>query len=311
MRLLTKQLKYLSIGVAVICVVTLAFFFRQGLSPSGLLTLVIIGCLSGGIYGLIAASLSLIFGVLKVANIAHGGLMLLAAYAAFFLSPFVSFVIWIPLTLALMFFIGLLIHTSVIKPILGHGSEYDRPILATFAISLILQNLMLVFWTGRSYFLFSSVPVPITDLLGFLGGVIATFSLWSVLTKTRLGMSIRATAQERELATMLGVNAHRVDRLAYGIGILYAGFAGILIALVFAFDPTYGLIYTFKGFTVVVLAGTGSFIGALIAGLILGLVESIGGYYLGSGMQNFIVYVVFIIILLFRPQGFFGNIRSL
>lgn len=271
---------------------------------------------------MIAASLSLIFGVLKVANIAHGGLMLLAAYAAFFLSPFVSFVIWIPLTLALMFFIGLLIHTSVIKPILGHGSEYDRPILATFAISLILQNLMLVFWTGnsrqivtewtgRSYFLFSSVPVPITDLLGFLGGVIATFSLWSVLTKTRLGMSIRATAQERELATMLGVNAHRVDRLAYGIGILYAGFAGILIALVFAFDPTYGLIYTFKGFTVVVLAGTGSFIGALIAGLILGLVESIGGYYLGSGMQNFIVYVVFIIILLFRPQGFFGNIRSL
>ena len=284
------------------------------------LDVVIGGLIMGGIYALIAVGLSLQYGVGRVLNVSHGEFIMIGAFATWSLytvlgiSPLISLVICGPV----LFIIGFLIHRTLFQYLRGKaesvGAFADSSLLASFGLLFIIQNVALLIWKAdiRGYsYLESSVSIfgalfAAHRLVALLFAVVISLAFYLFLTRARLGKAVRAAAEDPDTAQAMGVNIHRVLAVCFGLGALMAGFAGVLISMMYEMQPNMGLEYTIIAIIVVVLGGLGSITGSLIGGFILGLVGSIVTYF-DPGLSLIAYYVIFILLLLIRPTGLLGK----
>ncbi|MEM2889428.1 MAG: branched-chain amino acid ABC transporter permease [Candidatus Bathyarchaeia archaeon] len=275
------------------------------------------GIIFGCIYALVASGFSVSLGFTKMLNLAHGEVMIFASYFCYFLfksfslDPFLSLLIILPVyfSVGFVFYKGLLKYSS--------KSSSEGILLLFIAISTILQNLGLLFWlpTQRSITLeyaaspimLFGVAIPPIYLIGGIAGFAAIFVLHIFLTKTRTGMAIRAIPQDSDLARACGINSYFMGRIAFGLAFLCCGLAGVMVAVMFTFNPASGVTYLLIALAVVVLGGLGSIFGCLAGGLVIGIAGSLGAYFFGSGVQLLISYIIFLIVLLIRPKGLFGR----
>jgi len=273
--------------------------------------------LLGGIYALIAVGLTLIFGIMRVVNFAHGEFLMLGMYLAFWsfalwgVDPYFILVVAVPL----FFAIGLGVYALVMRGVI-HAS-HNVQIFTTVGLSTALQNVALVLWTGDFRFVRpweSSVVVRIlgaafnlSQVIAFAVALIFTLALFAFMKWTHAGRVMRATAQDGEAATLMGINTDRVYRLAFAIGIACVGVAGVLVSPLYSVYPTAGLQFVLLAYVVVVLGGLGDIVGALLGALIVAGVEVIGSYVFGSAWKEVIYFVLFIAVLVFRPAGLFGQ----
>jgi branched-chain amino acid transport system permease protein len=277
------------------------------------------GVLIGGAYALIGVGLTIIFGVMRIINFAHGDLVMLGMYASYFLftlgnvDPFVSIVFVFPL----LFLFGAILQKTVINKVLNALPQ--NQILLTIGIGLILSNTMMLLFTSdyriisttysSGSFRLGEISVSTPLLLSFVITAAVTAVLYWFLLKTDTGQAIRATAQDRDAAQLMGVNVKRMSVLATGIGAGLAAVAGSLISPTYYIFPQVGQPFTLKAFVIVVLGGMGSVMGATVGGIIIGATESLAGAYISSGLKDLVVYVLFLLILLFKPAGLFGKSR--
>lgn len=275
------------------------------------------GILIGGVYALIGIGLTIIFGVMRVINFAHGDLLMLGMYATFYLftlgkiDPFVSILITIPV----MFILGGLLQKYLINRILGALPQ--NQILLTIGLGLVMSNSIMLAFTSDYKILTTSYSSSSFNVLGisvstplaisFSITVAITIALYWFLLKTDTGQAIRATAQDREAAQLMGINVKRMSIIAFGLGAALAGTAGALISPTYYIFPQVGATFTLKAFVITVLGGMGSIVGATLGGVVIGIAESVGGVYLGAGWKEVIVFVLFLLVLLFKPSGFFGK----
>lgn len=277
----------------------------------------ITGIMIGGIFALISVGLSLIWGVMRIINFAHGEFLMIAMYIAYFLvakggwDPYLTIIVTAPA----LFLIGVLIFQVTIRPILKDPSM--NQIMLTLGLSLILQNLALVIFkadvltTSTAYtrmnFMLGPVVVRGSQLIAFVGSAIAAYALYWFLQKTDTGRAIRAAAQNRDAAVLMGINVRTTYLLAFGLGSASLGVAASLMIPFYYTSPTVGLFFGLIAYVVVVLGGLGNFMGALVAGLIIGMTESIGASILPGSLSRVLTFGIFIVVLLFRPQGIFGG----
>lgn len=284
-----------------------------------LANIVAVGVLLGGIYALVSVGLNLIFGVIRVVNFAQGEFVMLgmygtfAAYAALGLDPFLAPFIVVPG----LFVLGAVVQRIIIQPL---RAEPSMQIFATFGLLLLLQNLVLAATRGAAY----SVPSPtaqlgitigplqvgVVRLLALAAAAAVAVALGLFLRRTLLGKAIRAVAQDRNAALLMGVNVERVYMLTFGLGTALAGLAGCLLAPIYTLSPQIGTNFILPAFAVVVLGGLGSVAGAFVGGLIVGMTEALAGYYLDPALKHAVLFAVFILVLLVRPSGLFGHVGA-
>lgn len=278
---------------------------------------IVTGVMIGGVFALISVGLSMIWGVMRIINFAHGEFLMIAMYIAYFLTakagwdPYLTIFVTAPL----LFLVGVLIFQGTIRPILKDPSM--NQIMLTLGLSLILQNLALIVFKAdvltsstaytRMNFMLGPVVVRGSQLIAFIGSAITAVFLYWFLQKTDAGRAIRATAQNRDAAALTGVNVKTTFLLAFGIGSATLGIAASLMIPFYYTSPTVGLFFGLIAYVVVVLGGLGNFIGALVAGLIIGLTESVGAAMLPGSLARVLTFGLFIVVLLFRPQGIFGG----
>ncbi len=279
--------------------------------------LIINGLLLGGMYALISIGLTLIFGVLEIVNFAHGEFLMLAMYGSFWLfqlygvDPYVSLLIILPL----FFLVGVVVQKIAIEPILN--APPLNQIFMTVGLSMVLQNAALFIWTAdyrtvkTSYSALtlktSGLMISFPRLVAFFLAMGLIAALLIFLKKTYIGKAIRALAQERKAAMLMGINVYRTYQIAFGIGIACVGAAGAMLMPVYFVFPSVGSLFVLIAFVVVVLGGYNSLTGSLVGGLLIGVVEAFSGFYISPHLKEAIYFVIFILILLFRPTGLFGR----
>jgi len=276
------------------------------------------GLLTGGIYALIGIGLTIIFGVMRVVNFAHGALVMVGMYATYFLftyahvDPFLSLIAVIPG----MFIIGVVLQKTLIAPVL-RAPELNQ-ILLTEGISIVLINTALLLFTSNyltmttSYagaaFHFGDVSLSKPQIGAFLVALVITGIVYLFLVRTMTGRQIRAAAQDAEAARLVGVNIKRVQALTFGLGVAAAGAAGsLLMPIYYRVEPNAGSPFTLKAFVVVVLGGMGSVTGALIGGVVLGIAEAMGAVYVATGYKDVVAFVIFLLVLTLKPAGLLGK----
>lgn len=277
------------------------------------------GLLMGGLYALISVGLTLIFGVMRVINFAHGDLMMLSMYLTYWLftlfglEPYLSLIVTIPV----LFVIGSGIQKFLINRVLD--APQSSQLFITFGVMLIAQNMALLFWKAnyraiRTYYTGSVIKlgevfISVPRLASFSVAIILTIILYVLLTRTKTGRAMRATAQNRQVSSLMGVNVLRTYVVAFGVGAACVGAAGTLLSVFFYISPTVGTTFTLTAFLAVVLGGMGSFTGAFFGGLIVGVAESLGGVYFATQYRELVTFILFIIILLVKPSGLLGKSR--
>jgi len=282
-----------------------------------ILTPLIMGILLGGLYALIALGLSLVFGVMRLINLAHGDLVILGSYGAFGLmshlnmDPVLSLVICIPC----MFALGFVIQKYLMSRAFAISAE--APLIIAFGIALIIQNTNQILWTplsrglNTSYsmtsFSLGKLQFPISYLLDFVAGIVIMILLREFLSRTYLGRAIAAASQDRRAALLMGINTNRIYGYAFAVAMVSAAVAGVFLGMTFPFTPTSGISLLTIAFGTVIIGGLGSMLGTFIGGVTLGVVQTIGGYFFGPATQMLIVYVIILVILAVRPQGLFGR----
>jgi len=278
------------------------------------------GLLQGGVYALIGIGLTIIFGVMRVINFAHGDLLMLGMYATWLiftktgLDPYVALLATAPL----LFLWGAFLQKVFINRVLNALPQ--NQILLTIGLGLIMSNSMMLIFTSDYRILTTSYSSSSFDLLGlsvsqpllysFLITAAITAALFWFLQRTDTGQAIRATAQDRDAAQLMGINVRWTSILSFGIGSALAGAAGALIAPTYYIYPQVGSAFTLKAFVIVVLGGMGSIVGATLGGLIIGVTESLAAAYVASGLKELVVYVLFLGLLLFKPSGLLGKSRA-
>jgi branched-chain amino acid transport system permease protein len=287
------------------------------LSPAILVPAVLNGLLTGAIYALIALGLTLIYGVLHIINFAHGALLTLALFAAFFahrllgLDPYVAVLGLAPL----FFLIGYGLQRFVIWP--ASFGEDRNILLVTLAIAIIVENALLYFFRADTRTINLPYGFEVVDLggvllavprvVGFAVVLIVTMLLWLLLTATDLGKAMRAVARERLGAELVGIDVSHIYAMTFGLGTMCVAIAACLLIPTYYVNPRAGDAFVLIAFTIVVLGGMGSAPGALIGGLLIGVVESLGGLYLGESLGQIGIFVIFILVLLLRPRGLFAG----
>ena len=280
---------------------------------------VINGILMGGIYTLVASGLTLIYGVLHIINFAHGSLLMVSMFGVYYLvtklgvDPYLSLIVTMPT----MFVMGYVLYKYFIGK-LSYGKDEDI-LLITLGLSIVIENLALMFFTGDSrtismsysdkMFEVGPLLVGLPKVISFFAAMVMCALLGIFITKTDTGRAIRAVAKERMGARLVGIDVDKVFAISFGLGMATLGAAASLLMPIFYVSPTTGHVFVMVAFTVVVLGGMGSFLGAVVGGLIVGLTESFGGLYLGESLGQIGISLIFILILLFRPSGLFGDKR--
>ncbi len=276
------------------------------------------GLILGCMYASVASGLTLIWGTMKMLNFAHGEFYMIGGYVLYFaitsfgVPPLLSLV----LTVAIVFALGALVEKGVIDPLLGKPGWELSPLVATVGLSIALQNGALTIWGER----FKNLPYFVDGNLDLFGirmayqrliifGVTAAVMLgfWLFIKKAKFGLGLRATAQDRDAATLIGINHRSVYTITFGLSCAMAALAAALLAPIFSINPWMGHAALLKGFITVVLGGLGSFEGAILAGVILGSIESVSVMLFSSEWKDVVAFVVFIGVLTLRPSGLFGT----
>ncbi|EWT06267.1 branched-chain amino acid ABC transporter permease [Intrasporangium chromatireducens Q5-1] len=281
-----------------------------------LLQVLVSGLLLGGVYSLVSVGLTVVFGVVRISNFAHGAFVMLGMYSAYWahelfaLDPYVAAVVIVPL----FFLLGMGVYQLAFRHTIGKDPLVQ--IFVSVGLLVALENLALFlfgadFRTVRTFAgqtaQLGPVNLPVGLLIAFVVSLAVALALMALIQRTKLGRATRAVTQDRVAATLMGVSTHRMYSVAFGISIACTGLAGSLLMPIKAVYPTVGTQFTLVAFVIVVLGGMGSVSGALIGGLVVGLVESLAGYYVSPAYQQLAYFVVFIIVLLARPQGLFGS----
>ena len=286
------------------------------LSPVILIPAVLNGLLTGAVYALVALGLTLIYGVLHIINFAHGALLSAALFAAFFafrllgLDPYLAAFLLAPL----FFVLGYALQRFLIGPA-SHGDDRNM-LLVTLGIAVIIENALLyafradtrtidvpyAFQTINFGFTFLALP----RVVGFVAVFAVTLALWLLMRGTDTGRAIRAVAREKLGAELSGIDVAHVYAMTFGIGTACVAIAACLLIPTYYVNPTVGDAFVLIAFTVVVLGGMGSVPGALVGGLLIGVVESLSGLFLGESLGQVGIFLIFIIVLLLRPSGLFG-----
>jgi branched-chain amino acid transport system permease protein len=284
-------------------------------TPAMVGQVIVSGILAGALYAMVALGLALIFGVMRVINIAHGPLLMLGAYATYFLytatgiNPYLT----LPITMGALFVVGMLLQRTLVFRVVD-APELSS-LLLTFGVSIALVNLAQLgfssdlraveFLTGS--FLVGPVAFSKSRLVAFLVAAAITAAAFVFLKSTRVGKAIRATSQSLEVAMVCGINVQRIHLLTFGLAAALAGAGGTLIAMIVAIQPEMGQIWTFKSFLVIVLGGAGNYPGALLGGMLLGLVEQLASLFLTTQLSEAVAYVLLVVVLLVRPTGLLGG----
>jgi branched-chain amino acid transport system permease protein len=285
------------------------------ITGSMLLQGVVSGILAGGVYAMIALGMALIFGVMRVINVAHGTLLMLGGYTTYWLfalyglNPFLSLIVSFPL----LFFVGVLLQRFFVSRVVG-APELSSLIL-TFGLSIFITNIAVLTWTSdyRSVefltgsFLLGPIALSKPRLVTFSFALVITLGAFVFLNKTKIGKAIRATSQHRELAQVCGINVRRIDLITFGLAAGLAGAGGSLISVMYSIFPEMGRAYVFKSFLVIVLGGAGNYPGAFLGGLLLGVVEGLTSLLLTAQLSEVVAYVLLVLVLLIRPTGLLGG----
>jgi branched-chain amino acid transport system permease protein len=282
---------------------------------------ILLGLLLGGLYGLAAAGLSLVFGVLKVLNVAHGELIMLGGYGAFWLfallglDPFASLLVVIPGSLLLGAALYLALFGFVVRA--PEETRIKNSLLVGFGLALSLHALAVRLWTaddrsittayGGAVISLGNLSIPVIRLLSLVVALALIGGLHLLLARWRWGKAIRAAAEDWQAALLTGIDVRRAYLLAFAIGTALAGAAGTLVSVGYSVSPSIGLEWTLKALIVVVLAGLGSMLGTFVAGLFVGVAEAISAAIFGGPYREVIGLVIFLVVLVLRPQGLFGR----
>jgi branched-chain amino acid transport system permease protein len=282
---------------------------------------IVLGILLGGLYGLAAAGLSLVFGVLKVLNVAHGELIMLGGYAAFWLftlgglDPFGALTVVVPLALCLGVGLYAVLFRFVVRA--DEETRVKNSLLIGFGLALALQALAVRMWTADE----RSIPLPYGGAALSVGGIsiplvrlaslVLAFALIGalhlLLMRWRWGKAIRATAEDWQAALLTGIDIRRAYLLAFALGTALAGAAGVLVGIGYSISPAIGLEWTLKALIVVVLAGLGSMLGTFAGGLLLGVAEALSAALFGGPYREVVGLALFVVVLVARPRGLFGR----
>jgi branched-chain amino acid transport system permease protein len=273
--------------------------------------------LLGGIYALIAVGLTLIFGVMRVVNFAHGEFLMLGMYLAFWsftllgLDPYVTLVLGLPV----IFGGGWLSYRLVMRPVI-HAS-HNVQVFTTVGLSIALQALALVLWSADAQFVrtgyyavvvrFGGVAMNLAQIAAFVVAVLFTAGLFAFMRWSYAGKIMRATAQDRHAASLMGIDTGRVFAMTWAVGITCVGVAGVVLAPIYPVYPSIGLQFVLIAYVAVVLGGLGDMVGALIASLVVAFVEVVGSYVIGTAWKEVLYLLLFIAILVIRPAGLFGQ----
>ena len=273
--------------------------------------------LLGGVYALIAVGLTLIFGVMRIVNFAYGEFLMLAMYFAFWafalggVDPYLTLVVALPL----FFAVGWVSYRVVMRPVIQ--ASHNAQVFTTVGLSIALQNVALVLWTAdaqtvRTVYYATTLRIGgaalnLAQIVAFVIAVTFTAALFAFLRFSYTGKVMRATAQDRQASSLMGINTDRIYALTWAVGITCVGAAGVLLSPIYPVYPTAGLQFILIAFVAVVLGGLGDMAGALIAALIVAAVEVAGSYVLGTAWKEMLYLVLFIGILIVRPAGLFGQ----
>ena len=274
------------------------------------------GLTTGAVYALIALGLTLIYGVLHIINFAHGAALMVALYAVYWLKvrwgidPYLA----LPLVVPAMFVLGYGLQRGIINRA-SHGKD-ENILLVTLGLSIVLENLALLFFKSDTRSIDTAYTlttvqigpafIALPKLVAFAGALVASAVLMWTVTRTDLGRAIRAVAKEKHGAKLMGIDVDHVYAMSFGIGLACLGAAACFLLPAYYVNPQVGSGFVLVAFTIVVLGGMGSFKGALLGGLLIGVVESLGGLFLGESLGQIGIFAIFIGVLLFRPQGLFG-----
>ena len=280
------------------------------------LNVLVAGILLGGIYSLASIGLNLIFGVVRIVNFAQGELIMLAMYATAALTigigldPYLSIVVVVPA----LFLLGVLLQRLILQPLQG---ESMMQIFATFGVLMIFQNLVTALTRGENVSIdtvygstviqLGTVNISLVRLIVLVAVTLIAVGLNIWLRRSLAGKAIRAVAQDRQAARLMGIDVERTFMLAFGIGAALAGLAGALLTPIYTLSPQIGGNFILAAFAVVVLGGLGSVTGAFIGGFIVGIVEAFAGFYIDPVLKQAIWFLIFIIVLIVRPQGLLGQ----
>ncbi|MGB3714442.1 MAG: branched-chain amino acid ABC transporter permease [Candidatus Promineifilaceae bacterium] len=284
---------------------------------SDLASPIIIGVLLGGLYVVVAQGLSLVFGVMKVINVAHGTLVILGSYlafavlSAFGIDPILGLVIGAPI----FFLLGILIEKFLLNRAVRMSA--DAALIIAFGIALVVQNAIQIIWTPMSRSLltdysFESIQIgdiyiPVVYILDFVAALVVMLVIHQFLKRTYLGQAITAASQDRKTAELMGINPNRVYQIAFGVAMALAAIAGVFYGLTFPFNPTTGNALLIIAFGVIILGGLGSMVGTFVGGVIFGLSQTLGGYFFGPTGQLLVPFMMVLVVLTIRPQGLFGR----
>lgn len=278
------------------------------------------GILIGGVYALIASGVTLTLGVMRLINFAHGDFLMVAMYLTMVLVSWLNMEPYLAVFLVApaMFGLGILVYHVLLRHVVTANHLMQAQL--TLGVGLLLQNMALAIFTGdlrtvqtglrSAKFYLGSVVVGLPVLLAFLVSVAFAIGLYLLLQRSRLGRSIRAVAQDPSAASLYGINVGYINRLVFGLSIAAVGVAGALLAPIYVVEPSVGSTFTFTAFIIVVLAGTGNFLAALVGGILIGLSDSFGLMLIPGNSSTILSYLLFALVLLFRPQGLFARRRA-
>jgi branched-chain amino acid transport system permease protein len=281
------------------------------ITPTMVGQVVISGLLAGALYAMVALGLGLIFGVMRVLNVAHGPILMLGAYTTFWLfhwvglSPYLSLLVSMPV----LFVVGVVLQRLLVSRVVD-APELSS-LLLTFGVSIAIVNVAHLMFSSdlRSVeyltgsFILGPFAFSKSRVVACLFAMLITAGAFWFLQKTRLGKALRAVSQSREVAQVCGINVQRIHMLAFGVACALAAGGGSLVAVMVAIQPEMGQVYTFKSFLVIVLGGAGNYPGALLGGLLLGLVEQLSSLFLTTQVNEAVAYILLVLVLLLRPTG--------
>lgn len=279
------------------------------------------GLIIGGIYALIAVGLNLIYGTMRLLNIAHGEIIMVGAYTGYWsftlygISPLLSMIFIMGISALIGWVVCRFIFLPIIKTSKSVGMIESNSLLIFFGLSVIFSNVASLLWTadirGYSYLTgivhIAGVPVMHNRLLALGVALLVCLLSYFVLQKTMLGKAIRALIQDREASRLVGINTGLIYTFSFCLAFAMAGLAGCLLSMFYEITPFMGMPYTIIAFIIIVLGGLGNILGSLIGGFILGLLETVGVSLTSPGLRPILSYTVFILVILLRPKGLFGK----
>jgi branched-chain amino acid transport system permease protein len=284
------------------------------------LSTIVSGMLLGGMLALTALGLSIVLGVMRLVNLAHGDFLVVGAYAGLFFLKFTGIdpLLGLPLIALFVAALAVPLYRLLLAPLANRGAEAQM--MTMFAVSIILENAFVLAFSAdtrsieRDYatlpLTLGPITVPLIYVIGFAIAVALILAVHWLISKTRFGRDLRASAADAQAAETLGVDVKRVQMATFALGAACAGVGGTLIGAAFQFSPSSGGPYLLNSLAIVVLGGLGNVLGTLVGGLVLGFLQSIGGLTLGDGYRDLVGMALFLLVLAFRPDGFLARGRS-